>query len=205
QTDNDGNPIWTEQDRTVLGSAEPDFFGGLNNTFAYKGFDLSIFMNFSYGNQVFNMNTQRFVGPYYPNQNATANMVNRFTLIDPLTGKETKDLARLAELNPNQFASDAIWSLNGANKEPATVEKTDYNLEDGSFLRINNITLGYTFPVRLTKKAYINNLRLYCTANNVHTFTKYKGFDPEVSASDRILTRGIDNSAYPRARSFVAG
>lgn len=205
QTDSNGNPIWSEQDRTVLGSAEPKFFGGLNNTFAYKGFDLSVFMNFSYGNEVFNMNTQRFVGPYYPNQNATAIMTNRFTLIDPVTGKETKDLSRLAVLNPNQFSSDAIWSLNGANKEPAAVEKTDYNLEDGSFLRINNITLGYTLPTQLTKKVHINNLRVFCTANNIHTFTKYTGFDPEVSSSDRILTRGIDNSAYPRTRSFVPG
>lgn len=205
QTDSNGNPVWSEQDRTVLGSAEPKFFGGLNNTFAYKGFDLSVFMNFSYGNEVFNMNTQRFVGPYYPNQNATAIMTNRFTLIDPVTGKETKDLNRLAALNPNQFNSDAIWSLNSTNKEPAAVEKTDYNLEDGSFLRINNITLGYTLPTQLTKKVHINNLRVFCTANNVHTFTKYSGYDPEVSASDRILTRGIDNSAYPRTRSFVAG
>ncbi len=205
QTDNNGNPVWSEQDRTVLGSAEPEFFGGLNNTFIYKGFDLSVFMNFSYGNEVFNMNTQRFIGPYYPNQNATGNMVNHYILVDPATGKETKDLKRLAELNPNQFTSDAIWSLNGANKETATVEKTDYNLEDGSFLRINNITLGFTLPAQLTKKVHINNLRIFCTANNVHTFTRYKGYDPEVSASDQILTRGIDNSAYPRTRSFVAG
>lgn len=205
QTDSEGNPVWSEKDRTVLASAEPKFFGGLNNTFVYKGFDLSVFMNFSYGNKVFNMNTQRFVGPYYPNQNATANMSRHFVLVDPVTGKETKDLNRLAQLNPNQMAPDAMWSLNGANKEAAAVEKTDYNIEDGSFLRINNITLGYTLPARMTKKAYINNLRVYCTLNNAHTFTNYSGYDPEVSASDRILTRGVDNSAYPRTSSFVAG
>lgn len=205
QTDADGNPVWSEQDRTILGSSEPIFFGGLNNSFSYKGFDLGVFMNFSYGNKVFNMNTQRFVGPYYPNQNTIGDMRRHYTLIDPLTGIETKDLIRLAELNPNQFNSDAMWNLTGANKEPATVEKTDYHLEDGSFLRINNITLGYTLPKSLSKKAYINNLRVFVTANNIHTFTKYKGYDPEVSASDRILTRGIDNSAYPRVRSIVAG
>jgi TonB-linked SusC/RagA family outer membrane protein len=205
QTDDNGNPVWGEEDRTVIGNAEPKFFGGFNNTFTYKGIDLGIFMNFSYGNKIFNMNTQRYVGPFYPNQNATGNMVNRFTLIDPATGKETTNLQRLAELNPNQYASDAIWSLNGANKEPATVEKTDYNLEDGSFLRINNITLGYTLPARLLKKASIDNIRIYGTVNNVYTFTNYNGFDPEVSSSDKILTRGVDDSAYPRTRSFVVG
>ncbi|MCD8540366.1 MAG: TonB-dependent receptor [Leadbetterella sp.] len=145
------------------------------------------------------------MGPYYPNQNTISDMRRHFTLIDPLTGQETKDLKRLAELNPDQFNSDAMWNLTGANKEPATVEKTDYNLEDGSFLRVNNITLGYTLPKSLSQKAYINNLRVFVTANNIHTFTRYKGYDPEVSASDRILTRGIDNSAYPRTRSVVVG
>lgn len=205
QTDDNGNPIWSDQDRTVLGKAEPKFYGGFNNTFAYKGFDLSVFMNFCYGNKVFNMNSQRYVGPYYANQNATAKMADRFTLIDPSTGKETTNLARLAELNPNQFSSDAIWSLNGANKDPATVEKTDYNLEDGSYLRINTITLGYTLPAQLVKKAYISNARIYCTVNNIYTFTDYEGYDPEVSSTDKILTRGVDSSAYPKAKSIVVG
>lgn len=205
QTDSNGNPVWSDADRTVIGNAEPKFYGGFNNTFAYKGFDLSIFMNFSYGNDVFNMNAQRYVGPYFANQNATSNMVGRFTLVDPLTGKETTDLNRLTELNPNQYDSRAIWSLNGANKENATVEKTDYNIEDGSYLRISNITLGYTLPARLTKKAYLSSARIYVTANNLHTFTNYSGFDPDVSTESTLLKRGIDNSAYPKTRSYVVG
>ena len=205
QTDDAGNPIWSDADRTVIGNAEPKFFGGFNNTFAYKGFDLSIFMNFSYGNDVFNMNAQRYVGPYFANQNATSNMVDRFTLVDPITGKETTRLDRLAELNPNQYAGRAIWSLNAANKDNATVEKTDYNIEDGSYLRISNVTLGYTLPASLTKKAYINSARIYFTANNLYTFTDYSGFDPDVSSESTLLKRGIDNSAYPKTRSYVVG
>jgi TonB-linked SusC/RagA family outer membrane protein len=205
QTDEAGNPVWSDADRTVIGNAEPLFFGGFNNTFAYKGFDLTVFMNFSYGNDVFNMNTQRYVGPYFANQNATANMINRFVLVDPATGKESTDLTRLAELNPNQYDNRAIWSLNAANKDNATVEKTDYNIENGSYLRISNVTLGYTLPTHLVRKASINSARVYVTANNLYTFTNYTGFDPDVSSESTLLKRGIDNSAYPRTSSYVVG
>ncbi|MBD1420471.1 SusC/RagA family TonB-linked outer membrane protein [Sphingobacterium chuzhouense] len=204
QTDENGNPVWSPDDRTELGNPEPKFFGGVNNEFIYKGFDLSVFLNFAYGNKVFNMNTQRFMGPYLPNQNSLGNMADRFTLIDPITGLETTDLDRLAALNPNQHDANQVWSLNSGNNI-AISDPLDYYLEDASFLRINNITLGYTLPGEVSKKAFIQRLRFYVTLNNVHTFTKYSGYDPEVSATDAILTRGVDNSAYPRIKSFVAG
>ena len=79
-------------------------------------------------------------------------------------------------------------------------------VEDGSFLRINNITLGYTFPKHWTSKAKISTLRIYATGNNLFTWTKYTGFDPEVSTRNSTgLTPGVDWSAYPRSRSFVFG
>jgi hypothetical protein len=210
-TDENGNPVWTDADewasgdRTVLGSAMPLFYGGLNNTIIYKGFDMSMFMNFSYGNKVFNMNTQRYAGPRNANENASAAMAKRFTLIDPATGKESFDLARLAALNPNQHDPKALWSLNNDNKDPATVNATDYNLEDGSYLRVSTITLGYTLPKSLMQKVFVSSLRVYCTVNNPYTFTRYSGYDPDVSTSGSILTRGLDNSAYPRTRSWVVG
>ncbi|WP_013663793.1 MULTISPECIES: SusC/RagA family TonB-linked outer membrane protein [Sphingobacteriaceae] len=204
ETDADGNPVWSTNDRTVIGTPEPKYFGGINNTFAYKGFDLSVFLNFSYGNQVFNMNSQRYIGPYLPNQNSLSVMNNRFTLIDPATGMQTSDLGRLAELNPNQHDKKAMWSLHSPNNIAIT-DALDYYLEDGSFLRINNITLGYTLPKSWLQKAFINNARIYCTLNNIHTFTGYSGYDPEVSATGSILTRGVDNSAYPRTKSIVVG
>jgi len=131
-------------------------------------------------------------------------MAERFTLIDPSTGLETKDLNRLAELNPNQASNEQLWSLNSGNNI-AISDALDYYLEDASFLRVNNITLGYTLPSELSKKAFINKLRVYVTLNNVHTFTKYSGYDAEVASSGSIISRGVDNSAYPRAKSFVAG
>ncbi|MUP36669.1 SusC/RagA family TonB-linked outer membrane protein [Labilibaculum euxinus] len=203
-TDDDGNPVWSTDDRKVIGNAEPIFTGGIVNTFKYKGFDFSAFMSFSYGNDVFNMNSQRFIGPYLPNQNSLSVMADRFVLVDPTTGEETTNLQQLAGLNPQQHNSDAMWSLNSSNKIAIT-DALDYYIEDGSFLRINNITLGYTLPAKILKRMKVNSLRFYCTLNNIHTFTKYSGYDPEVSATSNLLTRGIDNSAYPRAKSCVLG
>ena len=204
EVDADGNPVWGTNDRTVIGNAAPDFVGGWNNTFTYKGFDLTIFMNFVVGNDVFNMSTQRFIGPYLANQNTLEKMKNRFTLIDPSTGKESSDLARLAALNPHQYDGNALWNISGNNKT-AISERSSYYLEDGSYLRLNTITLGYTLPKKLVQRAKISNARVYCTLNNIHTFTDYTGYDPEVSASSSALTPGIDNSSYPRSKSWVVG
>lgn len=204
QTDADGNPVWSTDDRQVIGNANPDFVGGINNTFRYRGFDLSVFMNFSVGGDVFNMNTQRYIGPYLPNQNTVAAMADRFTLIDPATGKETFSLQRLAEINPDQHSKDQMWSVHGDNKI-AISDPLDVYIEDGSYLRLTNITLGYTFPKNWMKHICVQNLRLYATLNNIATITGYKGFDPEVSATSSALTPGIDNSAYPRAKSVVFG
>ncbi|MFV0536670.1 MAG: SusC/RagA family TonB-linked outer membrane protein [Dysgonomonas sp.] len=204
ETDKDGKPVYSINDRTVIGNAQPKFTGGMSNTFTYKGFDLTVFFNFVYGNKVFNMSTQRFIGPYLANQNTLSKMANRFTLIDPETGKESTNLARLAELNPNQNSSSTLWNISSNNKT-AISDHSSYYLEDGSYLRLNNITLGYTLPKKLVRKARISNVRFYGTLNNIHTFTSYTGYDPEVSASDNALTPGVDNSSYPRSKSWVLG
>jgi TonB-linked SusC/RagA family outer membrane protein len=204
QVDEDGTPVYNSDDMTVIGNGTPDFTGGFKNTFSYKGFDLSVFMTFSYGNDIFNMSTQRFIGPYQPYQNLLASVADRYTLVDPETGKEATSLARIAELNPNQYSKDILWSVYSNNKAAITAH-IDRFVEDGSYLRINTITLGYTLPKRLLSKVMISNLRLYCTLNNMFTFTKYSGYDPEVSVSSSILTPGIDDSAYPRSKGFVFG
>ena len=204
EVDKDGNPVFSVNDRTVIGSAQPKFTGGMSNTFRYKGFDLSVFFNFVYGNKVFNMSTQRFIGPYLANQNTLSKMNNRFTLIDPQTGKESSNLTRLAELNPGQHSGSMLWNISSNNKT-AISDHSSYYLENGSYLRLNNITLGYTLPRNLVQKARINSVRVYGTLNNIHTFTSYTGYDPEVSASDNALTPGVDNSSFPRAKSWVLG
>lgn len=202
--DDNGNPVWSTNDKTVIGHASPKFTGGWNNTFAFKGFDLSVFMTFAAGMDVFNMSTQRFIGPYLANQNSVAKMNNRFVLVDPNTGKESTDLARLAALNPNQHDAKTIWNISSNNKT-AISDHSSYYIEDGSYLRLNTITLGYTLPKELTQRAHLSKVRFYVTLNNIHTFTGYTGYDPEVSATSSALTPGIDNSSYPRSKSWVVG
>lgn len=125
-------------------------------------------------------------------------------MIDPLTGKETTDLARLAQLNPNQHAQSQMWSVHSDNRI-AISDPLDTYIEDGSYLRLSTITLGYTFPKTWMQKVKVQSPRLYATLNNICTITGYDGSDPEVSASSSALTPGIDNSAYPRSKSFVVG
>ncbi|BAV05270.1 TonB-linked outer membrane protein, SusC/RagA family [Filimonas lacunae] len=199
-----GNPTWNTDDRTVIGNAQPKFQGGMTNTFNYSGFDFTVFMNFAVGGKVFNANTQRFIGPYLPNQNTLTAMNSRFTLIDPATGKETTDLQRLAALNPQQNDPKAVWSLHGDNKI-AISDPIDYYLEDASFLRLSTITLGYNLPKSVMSTIHLSKARVYCTLNNIHTFTKYKGYDPAVSANGNATTQGVDNSAYPVSKSVVFG
>ena len=110
-------------------------------------------MVFSYGNDIFNMSTQRFVGPYQPYQNMLADAANRFTLLDPRTGKEAMDLNRIAELNPNQHDPNILWSIHNDNRAAITTP-LDRFVEDGSYLRISTITLGYTFPKKWLSKAF---------------------------------------------------
>ena len=204
ETDANGNPVWSTNDRTVIGNAQPKFQGGMTNTFSHAGFDLTVFMNFAFGNKVFNMNTQRFIGPYLPNQNTLTVMDERFTLIDPTTGKEATDLKTLAILNPQQYDPKAVWSLHSDNKI-AISDALDYYLEDGSYLRLSTITLGYNLPKNIMERIHLSRARVYCTLNNIHTFTNYKGYDPAVSATSSILTQGIDDSAYPVSKSVVFG
>jgi len=205
--DADGNPTYklsSDADRAVVGNSNPLFSGGLSNTFTWKGFDLSVFMNFSVGGRVWNLNKVRYYGPYLGNMNAFGEMAGRFTLIDPATGKETTDLNRLAELNPNQHDKTMLWSLSSYNNYSVSCPM-DLFSEDASFLRLNTITLGYTLPKELTRKAHIEGLRFYVTLNNIHTFTKYSGYDPEVSTNGSIMTKGVDSSSFPKTKGCVIG
>ena len=207
KTDADGNPTYmlsSNDDRTVLGNANPTFAGGMTNTFTWKNWDLSVFMTFSVGNKVWNLNKVRYYGPYLGNMNAFSEMADRFTLIDPATGKETTDLARLAELNPQQYDKDCLWSLSSYNNYSVSCPMSLF-VEDGSYLRFNTITLGYTLPKALTQKAHIENFRIYCTLNNMFIITKYSGYDPETSTNSSALSQGMDSSSFPRTRGVVLG
>jgi TonB-linked outer membrane protein, SusC/RagA family len=199
--DTNGDGLITPDDRTIIGHAYPKHFGGINNTFTYKNIDLSIFMNWVYGNDVLNYTYARLLGTYQSNQNQAAALANRFTYLDA-NGQFITEPKALAALNANAQKHAAATAGPESN---ITLTQSEF-VEDGSFLRINNITIGYTIPASISKRIGISHFRVYATGYNIHTFTHYSGFDPEVNKRPNGgLTPGIDWSAYPRTRSMVIG
>lgn len=185
-------------DRTVIGNTQPKFFGGWNNQFSYGSFDLSIFLNFQVGNDVYNANKLEFSSGYTPNSNLLAIMNERWTNVNA-QGVVVTDPVELAALNTNA----KIWS---PLRTASSFYAHSWAVEDASFLRVNNITLGYNVPASLLKKAKISSFRVYATVNNLAVFTKYSGYDPEVNTRRSTpLTPGVDYSAYPRSKAFIVG
>ncbi|WP_332453871.1 TonB-dependent receptor [Chryseobacterium aquaticum] len=186
-----------------IGNGTPDFIGGITNNFSYKGFDLAVFMKFSVGGDVYNA-TKHSMSPYALFQNVPSEFGdNYYHIIDPNTGQAATSLVRLKELNPNEDSS--LWSLGTTNSSYITYPSS-YYVEDGSYLRIAMVTLGYSFPKEFLNTVRLSNARIYATVNNLATITGYSGFDPEVSAASGVtVTPGYDNSSFPRSRSYVLG
>ncbi|OQP56270.1 SusC/RagA family TonB-linked outer membrane protein [Niastella populi] len=185
-------------DRTVLGNAQPKFSGGFNQQFSYKGFDASIFMNFSVGNKVYNANKIEFTTQYlYRDNNMLASMNDRWKWYDD-NGVKVTDPVALSELNANT----KYWTPSAGQ-----YFLHSFAIEDGSFLRISNVTLGYSLPDGLLKKSKVfSQFRVYATVNNLLTLTGYSGFDPEANTRrSNPLTPGVDYAAYPRSRYILAG
>jgi len=194
---NGDGTITPDGDRKVIGDANPDFIGGWSNQFSYKNFDLSVFVNFVVGNDIYNANKIEWTDGAFPNLNMLEIMNQRFTYINA-QGVRVTDPTELAKLNANA----TIWT-------PVRVQRWwlhSWAIEDGSYLRFNNITLGYTLPKKVLDKIKISNFRVYGTVNNLGTITKYSGYDPDVTArrSDP-LTPGVDFAAYPRAKTWLVG
>lgn len=194
---NDDNVI-DAKDRTVIGNTNPKASGGFSLSGRVYGFDLSANFTYSIGNDVYNANKIEYTSSYqyyYRNMLDIMGEGKRWTNLDA-NGNLVNDPAQLAALNANT----TMWS-------PYTsYVLTDWAIEDGSFLRLSTLTLGYTLPLALTKKVGINNLRFYATCYNVFCLTGYSGFDPEVSTRNKTaLTPGVDYSAYPKSRQFVIG
>ena len=194
--DINGDGIIDNKDQTVLGNAQPKFYGGFNQTFKYKNFDMSLFFNFSVGNKVYNANKIEFTTKYqYTDQNMLGDMANRWRWFND-EGMKVTDPTALAALNANT----TMWTPTGGN-----YFLHSYAIEDGSFLRLNNVTIGYSLSKDALKAIGIANLRLYATANNVFTITGYSGYDPEVSTRKSTLTPAVDYAAFPRSRFFLTG
>lgn len=186
--DLDGNGEIDGDDAQIIGSALPKGFGGITNTVNWKNFDFSLFVRFSYGNEVYNL-----IRPTYEN----LGYGNDGGLSSVYANNSTNVLDRWRQ--PGDQAEYPRASFINAN----FYEGSTQFLENGSFIRIQNATLGYTFK----KIEFVDDLRLYLEGQNLYLFSKYKGFDPEVSSTggSDARTAGVDYGAYPQARTFLIG
>lgn len=209
--DVDENGIIDERDRTDLGSPLPKFTFGWTNTFRYRNLDLSIFLNGSYGNKVINYNSLTLTHMNSTWTNQLQSVVSKRARLEPIDptivyadgSKWFDHIDNVRVKNPGTKIPHS--SINDPNDNDRI---SDRYVEDGSFLRIKNITLGYTFPKALLNKAKIENLRVYVNIQNLYTFTKYTGYDPEVGASTQDssgLTYGLDNGRYPSPAMYSFG
>lgn len=158
----------TENDKTVIGNAYPKFYGGINNTFTYKDFDLSIFLTYSFGNDVFNATKLTNTKTALQNKNVLdiANSSNRWVVVNK-KGELITDPQEMADINKGKTVA-AVY-----DNEIGDTYIHSWAVEDGSYLKLSNITLGYTFPRKMLSKIGISKLRLYATGSNLLTWTKY--------------------------------
>tara|TARA_R110002050_G_scaffold286121_2_gene436312 strand:- start:55966 stop:59250 length:3285 start_codon:yes stop_codon:yes gene_type:complete len=188
-------------DQTIIGDSNPDVTGGMVINARAYGFDLSAAFSYSIGNDIYNANKIEFTtsndNGQYRNLSTIMADGSRWTNLDPVSGQLVTDPSQLEALNANT----TMWSPYSSN-----FVFSDWAVEDGSFLRLNTLTLGYTIPEKFISQIGISNLRFYATANNIFIITDYSGLDPEVSTRRRTpLTPGVDYSPYPRSRQFVFG
>lgn len=195
------NPQITTDDLSIIGRAMPKFTGGFGLNATYKGFDASAFFNYQVGNDVYNGNKMHLTSWWRnseTNQLTLVDSKHRFRYFDDAGNDLRKDPELLKDFNKNA----TMWN-------PTTVGTAimmSYNVEDGSFLRLNTVTIGYTLPRHITGKVGISNLRFYFTGYNLWLLTHYTGYDPEVNVNNRDgLTPGIDCNSYPRNKTYTFG
>ncbi|MBF9239091.1 TonB-dependent receptor [Hymenobacter sp. BT683] len=175
--DLNGDKVINAADRTFIGNPNPDFTYGMNNTLSWAGFDLNVFVQGSQGNDIYHQNRYILESALYGNSNGSSRVLGRWT--GPGTSNDV----------PRAIAGDPNGNL----------QVSSYYLEDGSYLRLKTLTLGYSLPKGLTDRVGGKQLRLYVSGQNLVTLTKYTGFDPEVGS------RGVDLGVYPQPRVFLAG
>lgn len=181
--DIDGNGLITDDDQTVIGRGQPIHTGGFTNNFRYKNFDLNLFLQWSYGNDLLNANRLIFEGNVLstPGLNQFAGYADRWTPANP---------------------SNTLFRTNGGGPPGYYSSRV---IEDGSYLRVKTVSFGYQLPNSMISKLSLSSLRFSFSAQNLFTFTNYSGMDPEVSVRNTVLTPGFDFSAYPQPRTLVFG
>jgi len=196
--DLNGDGVIDSKDQTFLGSPLPKAQFGFNNSFTYKNFDLNIFFSANVGNKIYNQLAVSQTNPL--------NNTSYFTSV--------LNYAKLALINPNGSATDVnnvyvtnpntnIVGLRNDNTNE-NLRPSDLYIEDGSFIRCKNITLGYRLPENIMKKLRLYSLRLYFTVTNAFIITKYSGMDPEIGSYDPLKS-GWDNGYYPQSRTYTLG
>jgi TonB-linked SusC/RagA family outer membrane protein len=182
--DLDNNGVIDANDRTALGNPNPKFTYGITNNFSFGDFDLSIFLYGSYGAKILNLLDRSMGGLAGPYQNQYASVAGYWTPDNP---NSNIPAPKIGTDNPNIFVSDRF-------------------IHNGSYLRIQNVNLGWNVPARWLHKAKMGGVKLYTSVQNLHTFTSYNGYDPEVGSTNQsaILTN-VDNGRYPLARTITVG
>jgi TonB-dependent starch-binding outer membrane protein SusC len=189
-----------EEDRTFIGDPAPKFEYGISNSFSYKNFDLNIYLTGVYGNKIYNMTRSNFINP-----NSNLGLLSEVT-----------DYARIGLIDAEGSATDiSNVYITNPGTTVSRITLTDYNdntrtsshfIEDGSYLRIKNIILGYNLPRALCSRYKIDGLRVYLNVQNLFTFTKYSGYDPEIGAQrQNVLLSSIDQGRYPTQRIWTFG
>ena len=170
----------TDQDRTIIGNGYPDWFGGFSTSFYIYGVDVSAVFQYSYGNDVFNVTRYQSTKSNKKSRNMLAEVADRWTPTN---------------------ASNTVPSLKGY------IEDDIYSrfIEDGSYLRLKNLTVGYTLPSRYAHKLKMSKIRAYVSASNLFCLTRYSGYDPEVNSNSSPLMPGIDANSYPKNTACVIG
>jgi len=181
--DTNEDDVINSDDRVIIGNPNPDFFGGLTSNMSYKDIDLSVFFQYSLGNDVFWWAQNQYT--------AMMNQDNLLTMVED----------RWQQPGDDTDVPRAVWGDPNNN-----TRRSDRYVHDGSYIRLKNLQLGYTLPTSLVQRAGISKLRVYVQAQNLLTFTDYPGFDPEVSTfADTNTGIGVDNQTYPHARIISFG
>src|SRR5690606_19243157 len=181
--DLDGNGAINVSDRQIVGTANPDFYGGWNNSFSFKNFDLAIFFTYSYGNMV-----------YASYRTYTDRQGNNFMHMTKPVANERWTRPGTSNTLPRAFYGTS-WNCQNSSRF----------LEDGSYIRLRSLNLGYTLPAKVAAKLGMNRLRVYLQGDNLHLWTNYRGFDPEVTDNFDPQFIGQDNLILPQLRSFDVG
>lgn len=201
--------VINEKDQTLIGNPLPKFTGGFSNTLTYKGFDLNLFFTFSYGNDIMNWMNMDIDDPNQRLYN--------------ITKRAAVDYAKVALYDSNASADNIYnnYVASGADRmyrlmpgDPNDNGRVSSRIiEDGSYLRLKNISLSYNFPKKWIAPLGLSMVKLYCNISNVFTLTKYSGYDPEVGMardqysnySQSALLNGFDNGRYPTPRTYTFG